>query len=243
MTRHATQYGAAFIRAHVDSASVCERGFDLRSSDGEGWSCRALILATGADQNDIPLPARQRQAAVDAGVLRYCPVCDGYEHTGQRIAVIGCDEQGAAEALFLRQYSDDVTLVPNRFDDLEAAALQQLLDAGVCVLEDPVSRFGAAPDRMTLHLATGATLDFDVLYPALGLRPRCKLATELGLPLDDKGALDSHSIFGTAVPGLYAIGDIVSGLDQISVAIGHGATAATRAHNWLRERDGLALQR
>jgi thioredoxin reductase (NADPH) len=43
--------------------------------------------------------------------LRYCPVCDGYEHLGQRIAVVGCDISGAGEALFLRQFSSDVTLL------------------------------------------------------------------------------------------------------------------------------------
>lgn len=41
--------------------------------------------------------------------------------------------------------------------------------------------------------------------------------------------------------GVFAAGDIVDGLDQISVAMGHGAIAATRAHNWLRGQDGQAL--
>ena len=45
----------------------------------------------------------------------------------------------------------------------------------------------------------------------------------------------------TAIPGLYSAGDIIDGLDQINVAIAHGAIAATKAHNWLREQDGECL--
>jgi thioredoxin reductase (NADPH) len=244
MTRHAVEYGAALVGAHVESASICDRGFALRSNDGTGWSCRALVLATGVDQNDVPIEARARQAAIDAGVLRYCPICDGYEHIGQRIAVIGCDRQGAGEALFLRRYSADVTLIPRRYADLDSAILQKLLDSGVRVLKAPVARFIFREREMRLQFQNGAgEAHFDVVYPALGLHPRCKLATELGLAVDDAGALGAESIFGTKVPGLYAAGDVVAGLDQISVAMGHGAIAATKAHNWLRDQDGQALER
>ena len=80
-----------------------------------------------------------------------------------------------------------------------------------------------------------APLAFDVVYPALGTRQRTELAAALGLRLDDAGAVPATAPLGTAVPGLYCAGDIVDGLDQISVAMGHGAAAATRAHNWLRQ--------
>ena len=46
---------------------------------------------------------------------------------------------------------------------------------------------------------------------------------------------DAHQ--QTDVPGLFAAGDVVEGLDQISVATGHGAKAATAIHNLLRERE------
>src|SRR5690606_32689291 len=43
--------------------------------------------------------------------------------------------------------------------------------------------------------------------------------------------VDSHQQAGR--PGLYAVGDVVSGLNQISVAVGQAAVAATHAHNSL----------
>ena len=83
---------------------------------------------------------------------------------------------------------------------------------------------------------------FDVLYPALGTRPRNELATLLGIPIAADGKVVADAPFGTCVAGLYCAGDIVEGLDQIVVAFGQGAVAATRAHNWLRAQDAQTAE-
>ena len=238
MRQHAETYGAQVREAEVVAASRDDDGFTLTTRAGERLSASALILATGLFLNQIALPHDVHEAAIRAGVLRYCPICDGHEHTNQRIAVVGCDGQGAAEALFLRTYSDDLTLVPRTFMELDAADRAALATAGVRVIEQSVARFEPREDAMRLHLQGGGTpLDFDVVYPALGCRQRTELVRALGLPLDDAGAMDSRAPYGTAIAGLYGVGDIVDGLDQISVAMGHGAIAATRAHNYLRARE------
>ena len=83
---------------------------------------------------------------------------------------------------------------------------------------------------------------FDIIYPALGVRPRNSLLKALGMSLTDNGKASADAISGTSIEGLYCAGDLVEGLDQISVAMGHGAIAATKAHNWLRERDGHTVE-
>ena len=60
-----------------------------------------------------------------------------------------------------------------------------------------------------------------------------ELATALGAAVDDNGELHVDAHMQTSVPGLYAIGDVVSALNQISVAMGHAAIAATAIHNRL----------
>jgi thioredoxin reductase (NADPH) len=70
----------------------------------------------------------------------------------------------------------------------------------------------------------------------LGETARSDLALSLGARTSDCQALlvDDHQC--TSVPGLYAIGDVVEGLNQISVAAGQAAVAATRIHNMLPQR-------
>lgn len=243
MTRHATRSGAVIVEGEVIDARHEDGLFHLTGADGTTWTGRALILATGVRQNQPPLDEAVHQAAIDAGVLRYCPVCDGFEHRGERIAVLGCDVSGAAEALFLAGYSRDVTLVPRRDVALSAEERSELEQAGIHVLADAVARFEPTDRHIRLFLeGRREPLAFDVLYPALGSRPRNELAHRLGLPTDAEGNTAESSPFGTPVPGLYCAGDLVEGLDQISVAMGHGAVAATKAHNWLRDAEGGTVQ-
>lgn len=243
MTRHACEYGALMMQAEVVGAERNADGFVLGTSEGESLSGDCLILATGLCLNELPLPQDVHERAIRANVLRYCPVCDAHEHTGRRIAVIGCDRSGAAEALFLRQYTRDLTLIPMRMAELTGSQREEMATTGIRVVDRPVSRLEPQDTEFHVYVEGEASpLVFDVVYPALGCRQRTELAVMLGLPLAEDGSTDVRTPMGTSVPGLYCAGDIVEGLDQISVAMGHGAIAATRAHNWLREQRGHTLQ-
>jgi thioredoxin reductase (NADPH) len=72
-----------------------------------------------------------------------------------------------------------------------------------------------------------------VLYPMLGETARSELAVALGAQVDDCAKLVVDNRQCTTVPGLYAVGDVVCGLNQIAVAAGQAAVAATRIHNCL----------
>src|SRR5690606_16267204 len=242
MAEHACRFGARIEEGEVTGARREDGRFVLDTGDGRALHAEAVVLATGLHLNELPLPRDVHEAAIGDGVLRYCPVCDGYEHTGRRIAVIGCDPSGAGEALFLRQYSDDVTLVPMDMPEISADQRRALDAAGVAIESRPVEALRPHADGFDVRLAgVEAPLVFDIVYPALGTRQRTGLAVALGLEVDDVGAVPADAPLGTGVPGLYCAGDIVDGLDQISVAMGHGAVAATRAHSWLRERRGHVL--
>ena len=243
MTNHAEQYGAQLVQATVATAVRKDGVFELSSADGETRRAKSLILATGIILNQIALDGATHEAAIANDVLRYCPVCDGYEHRGKRIAVVGCDLSGASEALFLRQFSDDITLLPKACAELTTKEVSDLAAAGVETITAPITRYAPQADCMEIYVEGQADpLRFDVLYPALGVTPRSELADCFSLPLNDCGNTDPASPFGTPVPGLFCAGDLVDGLDQVTVAIGHGAVAATKAHNWLRDQAGETVE-
>jgi thioredoxin reductase (NADPH) len=56
-------------------------------------------------------PFPQLADAVKRGLIRTCLICDGYEAIGKRVAVLGAGEHAAAEALFLRTYSGQITFL------------------------------------------------------------------------------------------------------------------------------------
>ena len=191
-----------------------------------------MLLATGADDVEPDLP--DLPDAVRRGLVRYCPICDGYEARGKRIAVIGHGDRGLGEAVFVaRTYSRDVTLLTLGQDmHLDAGERERVEKHGIKVVHEPVTGLNTEGDRITvLRTASGEEHRFEVLYSALGLKLRSELALGLGAEQDGTGALavDEHN--RTTVPGLYAAGGVVRGLDQVVVAMGHGAIAATDIHN------------
>jgi thioredoxin reductase (NADPH) len=103
-----------------------------------------------------------------------------------------------------------------------------LHEAGIAILETPVSGLTIEGDRIAAwHMQDGSRQRFDTIYSALGTRVRSGLATDLGARCDEDGALEVDRHQQTSVPGLYAAGDVVSGLSQVSVASGQAAIAAT----------------
>ncbi len=238
MAEQATKFGAEIRAGDASTIAADGEGWRL-SGDGIDITARAVILATGVDNHCFDMPWDEHQAALDAGKLRYCPVCDGFEAIDQRIAVIGAGTHGVAEALFLRTYSDKValfTLVENELHEKDRA---DLAAAGIPWDPRPVARYDFSGDGAILHFADGDSVAIDTVYPALGSEPNIALFTQLGLRTDGEGCImtDGHQRLGLS--GLYAAGDIVAGLDQISVAMGHAAIAATTLHNDLRTRDGV----
>ena len=73
--------------------------------------------------------------------------------------------------------------------------------------------------------------EFDSVYPALGSECQADLAAQLGAALSAEGDVVVDRQQRTSVMGLYAAGDVVMGLDQISHAMGEGGVAATTIRN------------
>lgn len=243
LTRQAERYGARIERGRVGRLSARGDGLFEAELDGGGRIvARGLILATGVVTNEADLSSGDHAEAVRSGALRYCPICDGYEHRGRRIAVLGSDLHGAAEAMFLRQYTDDVTLIAKWKVALTPDQRAELEASGIRIEERQLLRLAHRAGKISVDLAGSDTpLVFDTLYPALGSEPRSELLEGLGLASDAKRCLPDDAFAEPLMPGVYGAGDVLEGLDQISTATGHGAAAATRLHNWLRTREGHVM--
>lgn len=240
MEAQARLYGAQIDVGRIAMLERNAGGFEAMIDGHTSVQARAVILATGVRLNQVDLPPDVHEAALAMHCLRYCPICDGYEARGRSVAVLGGNPHGAREALFLRRFSEEVALLAVDSCDLTAVEREHLMDKGVEVIDDPVAALTPSKTGMDVRFDTLPARRFDVLYPALGSTPRSDLAASIGISTSPAGCLaaDAHQRIG---PGLWAAGDVVEGLDQISVAIGQGAIAATDAHNHLCEDEAMVL--
>ena len=239
MLAQAERYGAVREATTVRDLARDGDGFVV-STDQGAHRARTVLLATGVvNHRPAGLLPDVHDPALARGLLRYCPVCDGYEVTDRRVAVIGTGDHGMREALFLRSYTRDVTLVaPEAEHLLDAACARALDDAGVKRVDGPCGGYAIEGEQLAFDTA-GGRMAFDSVYPALGSRIRSRLAVGAGARATEEGCLEVDDHQRTSVPGLFAAGDVVKGLDQISHAMGEAGVAATTIRNLLAERRPL----
>ena len=238
MRDQARLYRADLREGRVESIVRNDDGF-VATMEGAALAARSVLLATGViNRRPAMLDDAAHQQALNDGRLRYCPICDGYEVTDRRIAVLGTGDRGCDEALFLRSYTADITLAaPEGGHDLTDVHYGRLRDAGVKVVGS--CRTIALAGDMIILQVNGDRLSFDSLYPALGSDVCSELAAPLGAAMSEAGCLKVDTHQRTNIPGLYAAGDVVLGLDQISHAMGGGGVAATTIRNDLAEKAPL----
>lgn len=223
-------YPVRIVETFVERAERAPDAFRLESRQGV-ISGRRLLLATGV--TDIPPAMPHVRAALDSGVLRYCPVCDAYEVIGKAVGVYASGSAGVAEAIYLRHFSADITLfMAQGAPGLTADERRRLAEAGIRWNSAPVDAIRRDGERIELIHAGARTL-CDTLYCALGLTVHSQIAEALGAPLDETGYVKIDAHHATGVPGLYAAGDVSSGLNQIAVAMGGAAIAASAIHREL----------
>ena len=240
MREQAQKYGAKILTERVTKLERDERSGLFTATWGSGCvQAKKVLLATGVTNRRPPMDEALHEDALARGLVRYCPICDGYEVTDKKVGVIGSDSHGVAEAVFIRGYTADVTLIaPDKALKLKAEDQQKLKDAGIDCVDGPAEAVAISSDFIVVDTADGHHT-FDSVYPALGSDTHVQLAEQLGAALNDQGCIGVDSHQRTSVPGLYAAGDVVIGLDQISHAMGDGGVAATTIRNDLAKQKPL----
>jgi thioredoxin reductase (NADPH) len=232
MREQAQLYGAKIQDGFISRLDKTQEGF--RATWGEGSvDSKTVLLATGVQNRRPPMDEELHDEALARGLIRYCPICDGYEVTDKKVGVIGSDHHGVAEAVFIRGYTPDVTLIaPDKAMDLKPDDAARLKAAKVLCVDGPAQAVAITDGCIVVETAEG-TFSFDSVYPALGSDTHIQLAEQVGAELASNNCLVTDSHQRTSVPGLYAAGDVVIGLDQISHAMGQGGVAATNIRNHL----------
>lgn len=239
MTQQARKYGAPMVRGTVSQLKQIN-GIFIADIDGKLVLARTVLLATGVVDIEPDLP--DVSDAIQRGLVHHCGICEGYESRDKRLGVIGHASSGLHEALFLRNYTNDITLLslgsPLVLSDKERRDAKA---AGIVIIEEAVTSVAIEGGKIrSLSMKKVNCRAFDAIYSALGSRARSGVVLGLGTQLDDKGCVFTDEHQRCSTDGLFVAGDVARSLDQISVAMGEASIAATAIHNRLRGQDSAS---
>jgi thioredoxin reductase (NADPH) len=239
MRAQAEKYGASLRQGSVVTIEKDGNVFSLSTAAGENVAARTVLIATGVFNRRPAMPEALHDEAVARSLLRYCPICDAYEITDQRVAVIGTGDRGVNEAVFLRSFTEDVTLIsPALEHELTAKHIARLKKSGIAIVNGPAECTELHDKAISVRTSKGS-MAFAAVYPALGSDIHSELAALLGAKRTDEGCIVVDFHLRASIPGLYAAGDVVLGLDQMSHAMGQAGVAATAIRNDLCDQTAL----
>lgn len=240
MRQQAISFGAEFITDKVV-------GVDLQSTPkmvmaGTGsFTTRAIILATGSMGRTNTVPGEEQ--LLGRGVS-YCATCDGAFFRNQRVAVIGNTDEAVEETLFLTKFVDGVELV------VPTPALKTRAELAAEVTQHPkvTLRLGTRLKEIVgngqvsgvrVQPRTGAEEVLPVRGAFVYLQGAKPITDYLGgqLATSEEGCLTVDRDLQTAIPGVFAVGDLLcSHMKQAVIAAADGVIAATGVERYLHGR-------
>lgn len=179
-------------------------GFVVRLADGETVETRHVILATGV-ADDLPdIPGLQDLWGTKAFS---CPFCDGHEHAGRSIGILGPAPRAEHLIGLLGRIVGDITVFPVE-QPFAADETRTLEGLGVRVSAEPVA--AVAPEAADVRITTASTAHTaaGVFVVSGSLRHRAPFADQLGLELLPSGSIEIDDFGRTSQPGVFAAGDL-----------------------------------
>lgn len=225
---HCDQCGVKFQDGKVTAITKQENGFLISLENGDTYSAKTVLFATGAKHRKLAVPGEEEFAG--SGVS-YCATCDGAFFRGKEVAVVGGGDVAIEDALFLARICKKVYLVHRRDEFRAAKTLVNRLRA--CeniefVLKATPARIAGdgRVERLVVNTEAGEReLPVSGVFIAVGMLPNTELLKGL-VSLDDTGYVVAGEDCRTDVPGLFAAGDLrTKHLRQVVTAAADGATA------------------
>ena len=242
MQEQAERFGADI---RYEDVTALELTGDIKriTTDDAVYEARTVIISTGSEYRKLGIDGEDR---LSGHGVSYCATCDGFFFKDKPIVVVGGGDSAMEEATFLTRFGSSVTVVHRR-DQLRASAAM-----AARAQADPKISFAWNSKVVALageEALTSVTLEDTVtgerreipaegLFVAIGQIPRSELVAGV-LELDDAGYIlvDSPSQ-RTAIPGVFACGDVADATYQQAItAAGSGCRAALDAEHYIASLD------
>ncbi|MHB1682358.1 MAG: NAD(P)/FAD-dependent oxidoreductase [Bacilli bacterium] len=206
---------------------------------------RKIVLATGIMDRHPDVPDVYHWAGFS---IYYCPDCDGYEITDERVVVIGRGNGGPGLANTLLSWTADIAVVnidpAKEISDHWKTVMQ---DHDIPIYTGAVKEF-VGKDRHAIEqviLEDNTVIPCNKVFSALGMY---SVHSELGKKIGVETLENGHIVVDprtkqTSVEGVWAVGDVVAHSQQVMIAIGEGAQAAIWVNKTLRQEGLLPVRK
>ncbi len=234
---HAFKFGSELMIDNVESVAAVDDGFEVKTVRNT-YTAGSIIFATGARPRRLGIPGEKE---FWGNGVHKCAICDAWIYKGKNVAVVGGSDSAAKEALILAEHAQKVYIIYRKHEIRAEPINKARVEANPKIEIIPDTNvIEAKGDKKLTHVVLDTpykgSKDFPVdgLFIEIGYIPRTDLAKQLGVKLDEKGAIITDQGGRTNIPGIFAAGDVISfPFKQAITGVAQGVTAAHSAYEYL----------
>ncbi|SFH09107.1 Thioredoxin reductase [Pedobacter insulae] len=224
-----------FLNGTVNSASKTMDGFSVTCSDGQLFSGKKLILATGI--KDI-FPNIKGFAACWGISVLHCPYCHGYEVAHKPTGIIANGEIGFEFAKLISNWTKDLTLFTNGPITLDPKDIEKLTRKNIQISEKEIEEIIHENGKVSrLQFKDGSSHKLAAIYARGSMEHNTEVIEALAITLNDQGYINIDNFKKTNVAGVFAAGDCTNMMRAISESVYAGNLAGVFANKELIEED------
>jgi len=233
--QQARRYNVKIERKRV--IAVNKNGVFNVSTPDTVYSAHFVIVSSGV--YDLLPPIKNVYRFLGAGYFT-CIDCDGYEMTGKKVVIMGNHLETVNLAIAMKQmYTRDITLIPYRFT-LPESATEVLSEESIGVVTaEPISILGEEHIE-GLALNNGDRVSCQAIMASFGMKLNDEFLAGLTLKKDATGfKYVVKNNYESSLQGLYIVGPLNTGNDQVIIAAGEGAVSAIDVNKRLLEEQQI----
>ncbi|MEH2359785.1 NAD(P)/FAD-dependent oxidoreductase [Nostoc sp.] len=243
--KHYTSLDGDFLNAYVEEIVDEGETFAVKvkvgrvNSVSEVFRSKYLIAASGIIDHLPPLDEMQNVYDYAGYNLHVCMICDGYEMTDKKCGFFAGSEASIEEMIFnLSWFTPYITAFTHGAFEVSPQVRQKLQEHGYPLVETPIKQFLGQNHQMTgVELVDGSVIELETGLISMGSRYHNTYLQGINLELKG-GNLVTDQMCRTSHPRVFAIGDLKVGLNQVVIAAGDGALAATQIWRDIRRANG-----
>ena len=221
----AKNIGVEVKKEEVIKMEIIQNGFKVQTSKNE-YKTKTVILATGNKKNKPKITGIEK---FEGKGVSYCAICDGFFYRNRSVAVIGSGDYAISETNDLLNIAKDITILTNGEKAPEFRADNVKIDTR------GIKEIRGENRVEELELEDGTKIPTEGVFIAQGAAGSTEFAKKLGAIIK-KDKIVVNENMETNIKGLYACGDCVGGLLQVSKAVYEGTVAGLQVIKYCKQK-------
>lgn len=221
--KQAKRLGVEVRKEEVIKVELVPEGIKVKT-DKEEYKGKALILATGSERNKPKIKGIEK---FEGKGVSYCAICDGFFYRGKDVAVLGNGNYAISETNDLINVAKEVTILT------DGKSAPEFRAGNVKTKTDKIKEVRGIEKVEEIEFEDGSAMKIDGVFVAQGEATSIDFAKKLGI-ITNKNKIVVNENMETNIKGIYACGDCIGGLLQVSKAVSDGAIAGLQVINYIK---------